>query len=191
MPETTPYWPSKSICGKKGAKATWSWPFARSIAARADRIRGLFCKAKAIASGSAKIVGAGVRLGIGGGFEGYVARAPGLTTVSAGLTFRSCGIRTRAATPAGLTSKDGSRRRCGGAEDRKPTARAAEMRQSPIATASQSRAPRTVAMRSAPSGVLLSGRRRVAGTRPRWAPRHRRFRRPDTSCIIGIIATRL
>ena len=57
LSEMTPYCPRRSICGKKGAKATCSWPRARSMAARADRSRGLLRRAKAMASPSAKIVG--------------------------------------------------------------------------------------------------------------------------------------
>ncbi len=51
--ETMPDCPRRSTCGKKGAKATCSWPCARTMAARADRSRGLYRKPKAMASARA------------------------------------------------------------------------------------------------------------------------------------------
>ncbi len=102
--ETTPYCPSRSICGKKGAKAACSWPRARSMPARADRSRGLFRRAKAMASVNAKVVSSGSGSRLAEESRGVWSEAPGLTTVSAGLTFRSGGTRTRAATPSWVTS---------------------------------------------------------------------------------------
>ena len=99
--ETTPYCPRRSTCGRNGAKATCSWPRARSMAARADRSRGLFRNAKAMASGSAKIVRSGPGPWLG---AGSAAGVPGSTTLSEGLTFRSRGTTTRAAAPAWVTS---------------------------------------------------------------------------------------
>ena len=108
----TPYCPRRSNCGKKGAKATCSWPRARSMAARADRSRGLFRRAKAMASPSAKIVGLASGLSLGNGSGNRWLGSPGLTTVSAGLTFRSGGIRTRAVTAASETSGGMGKGRC-------------------------------------------------------------------------------
>ena len=65
--EVTPYCPKRSSCGKKGAKATCSWPRVRSMAARADRSRGLLRRAKAMALGSAKVVSSTPRPGLAGG----------------------------------------------------------------------------------------------------------------------------
>src|SRR5271157_713050 len=73
------------------------------MAARADRSRGLLRRAKAMASPSAKVVG-----GSGDRWLG----SPGLTTVSAGLTFRSGEIRTRAVTAASETSGGMGKGRC-------------------------------------------------------------------------------
>ena len=110
--ETAPYCPKISICGKKGAKATCSWPRARSMAARADRSRGLLRRAKAMASPSAKIVGLASGLPLGNGSGDRWLGSSGLMTVSAGLTFRSGEIRTRAVTAASETSGGMGKGRC-------------------------------------------------------------------------------
>src|SRR5262249_16604722 len=68
----------------------------------AERSRGLFRRAKAMASGSANVAGWISR--VPGGPESARSAVGDLTTVSAGSTFRSDGIRTCAATPAGVTS---------------------------------------------------------------------------------------
>ena len=102
--ETTPDCASRSTCGRKGAKATRSSPRARSIAARADRSRGLFRRAKAMASSSPKVVGTASGMLLADGSGNRWLGSPGLATVSAGLTFRLGEIRTRDATPASVTS---------------------------------------------------------------------------------------
>jgi len=74
------------------------------MAARADRNRGLFRRAKAMASSSAKVVGSASGLPPRDGSGDRWRGSPGLTTVSVGLTFRSGEIRTRAVTPASVAS---------------------------------------------------------------------------------------
>src|SRR5262249_6485760 len=74
------------------------------MAARADRSRGLLRRPKAMASASPNVVGWSSGLSAAGGPRDAWPGAAGLTTVSAELTSRPGGSRTRAATPAGETS---------------------------------------------------------------------------------------
>src|SRR5208337_608579 len=82
------------------------------MAARADRSRGLLRRAKAMASPSVKIVGLASEPPPGSGSGNGRLESPGLTTVSAGLTFSSGEIRTRSVTAASETSRGMGKGRC-------------------------------------------------------------------------------
>ena len=114
-----------------------------------------------MASASAKVAVSGPRSRVADWSECGWPGVPGLTTVSAGLTFRSGGIRTRAAMPSGVTSAGMGEGWCQGAQPAISSGINAH-------TPPNSRGPTTVNSEHHARAMCAIGTPPIDRTAPRW-----------------------